>query len=188
MSVLERCLQLGGTWQFIDRTPAVAAALGYAYAGAGWTEEALALVAGAVNEFRAGRDLAQSTIPIPYFAGRASLLAGRIDEATNYAREALALMRRLGARGSESHALSLTADISAASGTDNAEGYYREALALAEPSGMRPKVAHCHFGLGKLHRRRGDRDQAQEHLTTAIAMYGEMGMTYWLKQAEAELS
>jgi hypothetical protein len=50
---------------------------------------------------------------------------------------------------------------------------------------MRPLVAHCQFGLGKLHHRRGDREQTQEHLATAIAMYREMGMTYWLEQAEA---
>jgi hypothetical protein len=79
------------------------------------------------------------------------------------------------------------ADVAAASGTQNAEDYYREALALAEPRGMRPQVAHCHFGLGKLHRRRGDREQAQEHLATAMAMYREMGMTYWPEQTEAEL-
>ena len=64
---------------------------------------------------------------------------------------------------------------------------YREALALAEPRGMRPLVAHCHLGLGKLYRRTGKREQAQEHLSTATSMYREMGMTYWLEQAEAEL-
>ena len=52
---------------------------------------------------------------------------------------------------------------------------------------MRPQVAHCHFGLGKLHRCRGDGERAQEHLTTAMAMYREMGMTSWLEQAEGEL-
>jgi hypothetical protein len=52
---------------------------------------------------------------------------------------------------------------------------------------MRPLVAHCHLGLGKLHRRTANPEQAQEHLTTARAMYREMGMTYWLEQAEAEL-
>ena len=52
---------------------------------------------------------------------------------------------------------------------------------------MRPQVGHCHFGLGKLRPRRGDREQAQDHLTTAMAMYLEMGMTYWLDQVEAEL-
>jgi hypothetical protein len=29
------------------------------------------------------------------------------------------------------------------------------------------------------------RAPAQEHLTTATAMYREMGMTYWLEKAEA---
>jgi len=81
----------------------------------------------------------------------------------------------------------LAADVAATSSAEDAEGYYREALALAEPRGMRPQVAYCHFGLGKLHRRRGDRDQAHQHLTTAMAMYREMGMTYWLEQAEAEI-
>jgi hypothetical protein len=50
---------------------------------------------------------------------------------------------------------------------------------------MRPLIAHCHLGLGKLYRRTGKRQEAQEHLTTATTMYPEMGMTYWLEQAEA---
>ena len=67
-----------------------------------------------------------------------------------------------------------------------AEAHYREALALAEPRGMRPLVAHCHLGLGKLYRRTGKRREAQEHLTTATTMYREMDMRFWLEQAEAE--
>src|SRR5262245_44613790 len=55
-------------------------------------------------------------------------------------------------------------------------------------SHLRPLVAHCHLGLGKLSRRMGKREQEQEHLTTATTMYREMGMTYWLEQAEAELA
>jgi hypothetical protein len=39
----------------------------------------------------------------------------------------------------------------------------------------------------ELHRRTGQREQAQEHLTIATTMYREMGMTYWLEQAEAEM-
>ena len=34
----------------------------------------------------------------------------------------------------------------------------------------------------------GKREQAQEHLTIATAMYREMGMTYWLEKAEAEFA
>ena len=53
---------------------------------------------------------------------------------------------------------------------------------------MRPLIAHCHLGLGKIFRRTGKRKQAQaqEHLATATTMYRDMGMTYWLEQAEAE--
>jgi hypothetical protein len=47
----------------------------------------------------------------------------------------------------------------------------RETLALAAPRGMRPLVAHCHLGLGKLYRRTGKDEQANEHLTTATTMY-----------------
>jgi hypothetical protein len=62
------------------------------------------------------------------------------------------------------------------------------ALALAEPRGMRPLIAHCHLGLGKLYRRTGKREQVHEHLTTAATMYRETDMTYWLEKAEAELA
>jgi hypothetical protein len=39
---------------------------------------------------------------------------------------------------------------------------------------MRPLVAHCHLGLGKLSRGAGQHERAQEHLTTAATMYREM--------------
>jgi Tetratricopeptide repeat len=67
------------------------------------------------------------------------------------------------------------------------EAHYRQSLALAEALGMRPLVAHCHLGLGKLYRRTGKGEQAQEHLTTATTMYREMGMTYWREKTKAEL-
>src|SRR4029453_1422910 len=69
----------------------------------------------------------------------------------------------------------------------HADRHYREALALAEELGMRPLVAHCHLGLGKLYWRTGRREQAQEHLTTATTMYRAMDMRFWLEQAEAEI-
>ena len=52
---------------------------------------------------------------------------------------------------------------------------------------MRPLVAHCHLGLGKLHSSTGKRDQAREHLTTATTMYREMDMRFWLEKAEVEM-
>jgi hypothetical protein len=49
---------------------------------------------------------------------------------------------------------------------------------------MRPLVAHCHLGLGKLFCCTGNREQAQEHLTVATVMYREMDMPYWLEHAK----
>jgi tetratricopeptide (TPR) repeat protein len=120
--------------------------------------------------------------------GRACLALGRLDEA-----------RRLGDRAVESlpsqpgpaaHALHLLGDIATHPDrfdAERGEAHYRQALALAEPRGMRPLVAHCHLGLGKLYWRTGKREEAREHLTTAMTMYREMDMKFWLAQAEAEL-
>src|SRR5262249_14398976 len=64
---------------------------------------------------------------------------------------------------------------------------FREAVTLAADLGMRPEVAHCHLGLGKLYHRTGDRAKADKHLAIATAMYREMGMSFWLEKAEAAL-
>ena len=52
---------------------------------------------------------------------------------------------------------------------------------------MQPLVAHCHLGLGKLYGRAGKRKRADEHFAAATSMYRDMGMTYWLEKAEAEM-
>ena len=52
---------------------------------------------------------------------------------------------------------------------------------------MRPLVAHCHVGLGKLYRRTGNIEKAKLHLTNGVAMMREMEMGLWLERAEAEL-
>ena len=154
---------------------------------AGRADEALPLVAGAAEELRR-RQIHTWPALILLCAGMTYLSAGRIDEAASHAREAMALTRRLGARGSEAHALCLAGDVASTCGAGDAEAYYRESLALAGELGMRPLVAHCHLGLGKLYRRTGKREQAHEYLTTATTMYREMDMPYWLEEAEAAVS
>ena len=182
--ILERCHDLCRTWQFVVAIPDVAAILAGAYALAGRVDEALLLVADAIAGFRR-RQIHRWPALILLWAGMTCLRAGRIDEAAGHAREALVLTRRLGARAAEAHILCLAADAASAAGTAaDAEGYYREALALAGELAMRPRLAHCHLGLGKLYRRMGEREQAQEHLTTATTMYREMDMPFWLEQAE----
>ena len=69
-----------------------------------------------------------------------------------------------------------------------AEDHYDHAMALANELRMRPLVAHCHVGLGKLYRRTGNFEKAKTHLANGVAMMREMEMGLWLEQAEAELT
>ena len=67
---------------------------------------------------------------------------------------------------------------------DTAEAHYRQAL--AEALGLRLLMAHCHLRLGALYRRAGKRQEAREHITTAVTMFGEMDMRYWRGRVETE--
>ena len=53
---------------------------------------------------------------------------------------------------------------------------------------MRPLQAYGHLGLGTLYRRVGRPDAARAELSTAVSMLREMGMAFWLPEAEAELA
>ena len=64
-----------------------------------------------------------------------------------------------------------------------AETYYQQALALAEELGMRPLVAHCHLGLGRLYSQTDRGEQARAALTTAIALDRKstrLNSSHWL--------
>jgi hypothetical protein len=116
-------------------------------------------------------------------------LLGRLDEAQELGECAIeSVPEHTGGHGPLLQLLSDIATHPDRFDAECGEAHYRQALALAEPRGIRPLIAHCHLGLGKLSRRTGKREQAQEHLTTAATMFREMGMTYWLEKAEAELN
>src|SRR5262249_36040305 len=120
----------------------------------------------------------------------AHLLGSRPDDARKAVEEALELAQRHGERGNEAEALRILGECALAdTGPDlsTAGRAFEPPSALAEELGMRPLVAPCHLGLGKLYRRTGKREPAQEHLTTATTMYREMDMRFWLEQAEAEM-
>ena len=122
------------------------------------------------------------------YLGEAYVLADRLEDALALAGRALSPCSRGRSDAHyEASALRLLGEVTAhRDPSEHADGHYRDALALAEELGMRPLVAHCHLGLGKLYRRTGKRQEAQEHLTTATTMYREMDMRFWLEQADAE--
>src|SRR5262249_18542513 len=83
--VLERGLDLCRPWQIPRGIADFAGALGAAYALAGRADEALLLVAGAVDELGRRQDHRSTTLVL-LCAGTACLSARRIDEATSHAR------------------------------------------------------------------------------------------------------
>jgi class 3 adenylate cyclase len=176
----------------VDSTPlfhAVGSVLGYAYALAGRSAEAIPFLEEAVQRpVLTGSQEGRSLRTI--WLSEAYLLAGREADARAAAQRALGLARRHNERGHEAYTLRLRGEIAAREDPldiGKAEDHYRQALALAEELGMRPLIAHCHAGLGKLYGRTGNREAANEHLTTATTMMREMQMGLWLKKAEAEL-
>jgi predicted ATPase len=187
---LERGLSLCQTTDLPIVAPTIASSVGYAYALAGRLAEALPLLEQAVEQAMATRLLMLHSLQVAWL-GEAYLLAGRIQEATAQASHALDLARARQERGYAVWALRLCGDIAARREppeVGEAEARYREALALAEALGMRPLQAHCHSGLGTLYSRMGRVEQARLELSTALQLYQEMEMTFWLPQVEAALA
>jgi tetratricopeptide (TPR) repeat protein len=186
---LEHGLSICRTAPVPGLLPIVASLLGSAYTLAGRIAEGLPLLELAVAQATSigllyGRSLWVSLL------GEGYLLAGRLEEAHARTAEALSFARAHHERAYEATALRLLGEIHAhldSAVIESAEDCYQRAFALASELDMRPLMAHCHLGLGKLYRRTGKRQEAQEHLTTATTMYREMDMRFWLEQAEAEI-
>jgi predicted ATPase/class 3 adenylate cyclase len=181
---LEHSIEVWQTLQAPQGWAPAVAAQGLAYCRMGRVSEGLALI----QEGPEG--LMAYQLPTGALSSEAYLLTGRISEAAAKAQGLLALAREKGQRASEADALRLGAEIAARTEPLDAVGVeqqYHAAMSLADELGMRPLVAHCHLGLGRLSRRTGKRELARDHLTTATTMYREMDMRFWLEQAEAEM-
>jgi predicted ATPase len=170
--------------------PLMAAALGVAYTLAERVTDAMPLLTQAVEQATAMKRIVYEAI-CRLSLGEAHLLASRLEEARALAERALALAREHQERGHQAYALRLLGEIAARREppeVERAEERYHQALALAEALGMRPLLAHCHLGLGKLYGKIGRRAEARAALSAAIELYRAMEMTFWLPEAEAALA
>jgi tetratricopeptide (TPR) repeat protein len=187
--LLERAVAQSREWNVTYLALFGMASLGHTYAwsgrireGVSWLEQALTAHASA----RIGWFHVISAVQ----GGEVYLLAGQVEDARACAERAMMLAHQRGERGHEAWALRLLGEIALRHTRPDvaaAETHYRAAIALASELEMRPLVAHCHLGLGKLYRRPGLRQEAQEHLATATTMYRDMDMRFWLEQAEQEV-
>jgi class 3 adenylate cyclase/tetratricopeptide (TPR) repeat protein len=170
--------------------PLMAPALGDAYTLGGRVTDAVPLLTRAMEQTTA-MGIVTFQAPWRLSLGEAQLVAGCLAEAQTLAEGALAHARAHHERGHQAYALRLLGDIAARRDPPEhtqAAAHYQQALALAEELGMRPLQAHCHRGLGTLYARLDARDQARTALSTAIALYRDMEMTFWLPETEAALA
>jgi tetratricopeptide (TPR) repeat protein len=186
---LERCLALIQAAQNESAGIVAGAYLGHAYALSGRLGDAMTHLERSMEQAAKSMTFGHS-LPL-IFLGHAYWQRRCIGPALERARLALGLARERRERGYEAYAMKLVGEIASdpeSLDEESAQRYYREAITLAAELGMRPLVAHCHFGLGTLFRKTDKHEQAREHLATATTMYREMGMTYWLEKAEAEVA
>jgi hypothetical protein len=67
---------------------------------------------------------------------------------------------------------------------DQVDAHMRKGIQLAQGSGARPDLAISHFRYAELLHQKDSLEQAREQLEKASALFREMGMTWWLEQAE----
>ncbi len=120
----------------------------------------------------------------------AYLTAGRIAEAAAEVDKGLAQVVERQARGYRGPLLRLWAEVlmqqeplSAVAAGER----LREALALTTELGMRLEIARCRLSLARLHGRIDGRARGAEHLATAVALFRQLGASFWAERAEAEL-
>jgi tetratricopeptide (TPR) repeat protein len=162
-----------------------ASMLGTAYLYAGRLDEAIPLLEeGARRELLSYVHLESHRLA-PLARGYSA--AGRHDDALRAIERGLSLARTNGIGYAETWLLLVLAEVtgncdppdvrrSLASGA--------EALTRSLALGTRPMVGHCHLALGRAHWAAGHPSEGEEHIRTAVAMYRQMEMPFWLGLAE----
>ena len=187
---LEHSLDLCKTGNITVLLPWFAWLLGDAYVLSGRVAEGLKLLEPAAEQSAAMELMGLHPGSVSHLS-KAYLSAGRPAEAMQSIQRALHLCRDQGQRGVEAESLQVLGEIHASKDppdVEQAEAAYHRSARLATDLGIRPLVAHCQLGLGKLYLRTAKREQGDEHLTTAATMYREMDMRFWLEKAEADLA
>lgn len=186
---LQQGLELCQTWTLPLMLPLIGTSLGHAYCMADRVDEAIALLEETEREASTMHRFGGHAMTLVRL-GEAYLRSARMADAERCGRQALLLSVKQGERGNEAHALRLLAEIglSNPSTLDESETNFQGALRRAEELDLRPLTAQCHLGLGKRYASAGQRANAETHLNTAASQFQELGMRFWLQQAQSALA
>ncbi len=177
LDALERARELVESREIVLMRPNLGAWLGYACALSGRRAEGIQLIRESEEQAaamgRSGRGAISTRL------AEALLADGRVAGALRAAEHAVELTRQQQERGHEAAALKTLADVQAEldeSSVETIERCYADAHELANALHMRPVVAGCHLGLGRLYRRLGQIELGDDHLATAARLFAEMGL------------
>ena len=187
---LERSLALCRSADIPLMLPTIASSLGAAYALDGQLTAALPLLEQAVAQASAMHLMVYHPLAVASLS-EAHLLAGNVELAHEHAMRALALCQEHKEEGHYAWVLRLLGEVAAHRDPPDAAqaaASYQAALTHATALGMRPLLAHCHLGLGRLSYQQGQNLLARRELSAALALYRALDMGFWLQHATAALA
>ena len=171
--VLSRSLEIIETADVQQVFPYTAARLGLTRVLLGKPHDGLPLLEEAVR--LAVQDGTAESAPAMTMLGEAYLVLGRPEDAHDQATRARDIASRRGERGHEAWTLWLLGEIEAhrdPRGINRSSAHYTQALTIGTDLRMRPLVAHCHLGLGKLYGRTGERERACHKKSDGYSSHG----------------
>jgi class 3 adenylate cyclase/tetratricopeptide (TPR) repeat protein len=181
----ERAVELGEAHR-------VFAFLSVAYSTRGWVHSWLGRDARAIDDLDLGISTHEA-VGLRMHAGtfcvrfaEGLLLAGDAVRAAEMAARGRALSEGSGERGTLAESLRVLGDTARASGDlKAAQDFYGRARDLAVALGMRPLLAHSHAGLAVLAPALG---RPGADYATAVELYRELAMPFWLARLDAALA
>lgn len=190
--ILEQGLELSQIWNIPLWFPRIASALGLAYTLAGRGAEAIQLLGQAVEQGERMGLVAGHALMVTWLA-EAHDANGDAASALRYGERAYEMACRYDERGHQAWALRLVGELAGRGSSFDvrpaqAQEYLERADALGKELRMRPLMARCRLGLGRVFARTGDRDRAAAELAEAGRLFAQLGMSYWSRKAEKERS
>lgn len=170
--------------------PMTAAELGWTLAKNGEADEAVSLLSVVDNEARGmGSSFFESLTGS--FLAKAYMTKGLFEEGIRRGERALGIAVKHEYRWLEALArrvLGCAYFEQSPPDIETARKMLEQSKAICERHELKPDLAHCHLGLGRLFAGTGDKDQAQAHLRTAITLFEGMEMNRFVKESRAALS
>jgi ATP/maltotriose-dependent transcriptional regulator MalT len=187
ISWLNRSIEICRRSNFAPLFLLVACDLGQALMLSGRASKAVALLEEATAQSATLRLMPTHAWNVTMLA-ESYLLAGRGDDAAREIERGLGLARANKQRWLEAEGYRIKSEVRSRADTADLSGALADgelAVRIAGEMGLRPLLGRCHLALARLGRRAGD-GGAGQHLERAATLFAEMGMRFWMEQAEAE--